>query len=89
MVQIGPHPSRLRHLQKADRWILAAISAGYAQKYDKREPEPGIHRTLMEGVESALALMAMGLARDDAATLSYTASGQPYRRYQSAFAARH
>jgi hypothetical protein len=71
------------------RWTLAAISAGYAQKPDKREPEPGIHRTLMEGVESALALMAMGLARDDDATLSYTASGQRYRRYQSAFAARH
>ena len=75
--------------ESSARWTLAAISAGYAQKPDKREPEPGIHRTLMEGVESALALMAMGLARDDDATLSYTASGQRYRRYQSAFAARH
>ena len=70
------------------RWTLAALSAGYAQKPGKTEPEPGIHRSLMEGLEAGLGLMAMGLT-DHSASLSYTADGRPYRRYQSAFAQRH
>ena len=71
------------------RWTLAAISAGYAQRPGKPEPEPGIYRTLMEGLGSALGFMAMGLAADRSASLSYTADGRPYRRYQSAFAPRY
>jgi hypothetical protein len=70
------------------RWTLAALSAGYAQKPGRTEPEPGIHRSLMEGLEAGLGLMAMGLATDNSASLSYTADGRPYRRYQSAFAQR-
>jgi len=65
------------------RWTLAAISAGYAQKPGKNEPEPGIHRTLMEGLEATLGLLVLGLA-DDNANWSYTADGRRYRRYSSA-----
>jgi len=62
------------------RRTLAAISAGYARKFGKPDPEPAIHRTLMEGIESALGLVALGLA-DDNANWSYTADGRRYRRY--------
>ena len=65
------------------RWTLAAISAGYAQKPGKNEPEPGVHRTLMEGLEATLGLMALGLS-DDNANWSYTEDGRRYRRYTSA-----
>jgi hypothetical protein len=71
-------------IDAAARWTLAAISAGYAQKPGKNEPEPGIHRTLMEGLESALALMAMGLATEESASWSFTPDGRRYLRYQSA-----
>jgi len=67
------------------RWTLAAISAGYAQKPGKNEPEPGVHRTLMEGLEATLGLLVLGLA-DDLANWSYTADGRRYRRYSSASA---
>jgi hypothetical protein len=67
------------------RWTLAALSAGYAQKPGKNEPEPGIHRTLVEGLESALGLMALHLADNDNVAWSYTQDGRRYRRYASAF----
>jgi hypothetical protein len=67
------------------RWTLAALSAGYAQKPGKNEPEPGIHRTLLEGLESALGLMALHLADNDNVSWSFTQDGRRYRRYGSAF----
>jgi len=67
------------------RWTLAALSAGYAQKPGKNEPEPGIYRTLIEGLESALGLMALHLADNDNVDWSYTTDGRRYRRYASAF----
>jgi hypothetical protein len=67
------------------RWTLAALSAGYAQKPGKNEPEPGIHRTLIEGLESALGLMALHLADNDNVGWSFTQDGRRYRRYASAF----
>jgi hypothetical protein len=67
------------------RWTLAALSAGYAQKPGKTEPEPGIHRSLMEGLEAGLGLMALGLTDNDNVAWSYTQDGRRYRRYASAF----
>jgi len=67
------------------RWTLAALSAGYAQKPGKNEPETGIHRTLIEGLESALGLMALHLADNDNVGWSFTQDGRRYRRYASAF----
>ena len=67
------------------RWTLAALSAGYAQKPGKNEPEPGIHRTLIEGLESALGLMALHLADNDNVGWSFTQDSRRYRRYASAF----
>ena len=52
---------------------------------EKNEPEPGIHRTLVEGLESALGLMALHLADNDNVVWSYTQDGRRYRRYASAF----
>jgi len=52
---------------------------------EKNEPEPGIHRTLVEGLESALGLMALHLADNDNVAWSYTTDGRRYRRYASAF----
>jgi hypothetical protein len=67
------------------RWTLAALSAGYAQKPGKNEPEPGVHRTLVEGLEAALGLMAMHLTDNDSVAWSFTQDGKRYRRYASAF----
>lgn len=67
------------------RWTLAALAAGYARKPGKPEPEPGFHRTLMEAIESCLGLMSLGLADEDSANFAFTARGQRYRRYASAF----
>jgi len=66
-------------------WTLAALSAGYAQKPGKNEPEGGVHRTLAEGLEAALGLMALHLTDNDNVAWSYTQDGRRYRRYASAF----
>ena len=66
------------------RFTLAAIGAGYAQPHDKPEPEPGVHRLLMEGIESTLALCAAGLGHSEAA-YSYTADGKRYLRYSTGY----
>jgi hypothetical protein len=68
------------------RWTLGALAAGYARRPGKEEPERGFHRTLMEAVESCLGLMSLGIGEDDEGpNWAWTARGQRYRRYSTAF----
>jgi hypothetical protein len=65
------------------RWTLAAISCGYARKPGKPEPESGVYRVLMEGIEATLALCASGILEGEI-RWSFTADGRRYRQYSSA-----
>src|SRR5262249_41182334 len=82
-LQHGPAGAACVQIDSRPRYNLAAISAGDAAPHGKQEPEPGVHRLLMEAVESTLALCAAGLGHSEAA-YSYTADGRRYLRYGSA-----
>lgn len=67
-------------------WTLNALSGGYCRVLNKGgiladHAEEGVYRTLMEGLESFLGLMDLGLGDgDDRASLNAeTAQGRPYR----------
>ena len=79
----GPSAPAGVQIDAGARYTLAAISAGYATPHGKVEPEPGVHRLLMEAVESTLALCAAGLGHSEAA-YAYTADGRRYLRYGTA-----
>jgi hypothetical protein len=79
----GPAAAASVQIDSGARYTLAAIAAGYAQPHGKPEPEPGVHRLLMEAVESVLALCAAGLGHSEA-VYSYTADGRRYMRYATA-----
>ena len=66
----------------AAHWTLNALAAGYAFPVDKHgklagEPQPGVYRTLMEGLEAFTAFMKTGIM-EPAANVRYTEGGQPY-----------
>jgi hypothetical protein len=81
----GPSAAASVQIDAGARYTLAAIAAGYAQPHGKPEPEPGVHRLLMEAVDSTLALCAAGLGHSEA-VYAYTDDGRRYMRYSSASA---
>lgn len=73
------------------RWTLNALAGGYCRALNKQavlsdEAEPGIYRTLMEGLEAFAALLRSGVGRDDESLTYETASNG--RRFLSARATR-
>jgi len=73
------------------RYTLQAFAGAYCQEVERygvlsREPKQGVHRTLMEGLESFCALMRVGTEEDDTnKNYAFTADG---RKYQSALVTR-
>lgn len=65
------------------RWILNALSAGYARAVDKRgivqeEAREGVYRVLMEGLESFTGLLRIGSMTEDRPNIRVTEGGQRY-----------
>jgi hypothetical protein len=66
------------------RWTLNALCGGYAREVGRSglvdpEPRPGIYATLMQGLESFAALLAIGNLGDDSKpNVQYTESGQRF-----------
>ena len=65
------------------RWTLAALSAGYAQKPGKNEPEPGIYRTPclakarpVAGVAARRRGLGCGRLGDETGAYSAASSGE-------------
>lgn len=74
---------------RAAATTLNALAGGYCRMpgRDGRlsvDPDEGIYRTLMEGIESCLGTMAMMAGVDEDTNVAYTASGVRYRRYATA-----
>jgi hypothetical protein len=64
------------------RWTLGAIAGGYARKPGANEPEPGIYRTIMEGLECWAGLMSRpGVDETPGPGHAFTADGRMYRKY--------
>lgn len=70
------------------RLTLNAIAGGYTRTMRRDgtlspDPEPGLYRTLMEGLESAIGMTARAEDADigEAASWAYTRDGRRYRRY--------
>src|SRR5262249_51331998 len=64
------------------RWVLNALSGGYAYAVDRRgtlseEPRQGAYRTLMEGLESFAGLTKIGMV-EAPPTIRVTDTGAPY-----------
>lgn len=70
-------------------WTLNAFSGGYARKVIPggglaSEPNKGIYRTLMEGLESFIGLMRLGGVDDEGLNERHTRTGRDGRQYVSA-----
>lgn len=75
------------------RYVLNGLAGGYARGVTRRgelmaEPEPGLYRTLMEGLESCLGLLSLQVEDEGDAAYSFTADGRRYRRYDTGYARR-
>jgi hypothetical protein len=76
----------------AARWVLNALTGGYAYSVGKRgelarEPADGYYRVLMEGVESFCAHLDSANREEDPVRTAVGADGQPYRTILPAAAA--
>jgi hypothetical protein len=65
------------------KWVLNALSAGYARAVDKRgvvqeEAREGVYRVLIEGLEAFTGLMKVGTLEDNPPHTRVTEGGQRY-----------
>ena len=83
LMRIG---TSLVQVSEQAKWTLRAFAGGYARSKTGIEPETGVYRCLMEGVEAWLALASMQPDDEEEQNYSYDRHG---RRYVSAMPARH
>jgi hypothetical protein len=68
------------------RWTLNALAGGYARRPGANEPEPGVYRTLMEGVESFLGMMNRPTENETPGPgHAFTPDGRMYRKYSTGY----
>jgi hypothetical protein len=75
-------------ISRGARLTLNALAGGYSRMMTRQgvltaEPEQGVYRTLMEGLESAIGMSIAAEAIDpgEEATYAWTTDGRRYRRY--------
>jgi hypothetical protein len=74
---------------QAASWTLKALAGGYCRDQRGVEAETGPYRCLMEGLESWLGLMQLGVEDEGADEMANFAVDRSGRRYRSVMPARH
>lgn len=71
------------------RYTINGFAGGFARAFDRRhnpaaEPEAGLYRTLIEGLESCLGALKLEQAEEDGPMWAQTEDGRRYMRYGTA-----